>query len=322
MKRRDFIGGIALSTIAAPSLLGAQPATPTIGVLWPGSEPPPPPRMESFRLALRQLGFQEGQNLAIELRYARGGLQELPELAAELKRLKVDVFVTFGDLTPKLAQRVTDQTPIVAMSDDIMGAGLVSSLSHPERNITGLTIMSPTLSAKRLEVLQELKPSIKRVTAFWDPTTGASQVAYTEQAAKSLNIELRVREIRARDDIAEAYQRARDDDADAINIFASPFLSALYREMIELSEQYQFPAIYQWKEHVEAGGLVSFGPNLASLWRQAGTIVAKLLRGAAPAEIPIEQPTKFELAVNTRTAKGLKIQLPPTILVRADDLFE
>jgi ABC-type uncharacterized transport system substrate-binding protein len=322
MKRRDFIGGIALSTIAAPSLLRAQPAAPTIGVLWPGSEPPPSPRMESFRLALRQLGFLEGQNLAIELRYARGGLQQLPELAAELARLKVDVFATFGDLTPKLAQQATAQTPIVAMSDDIVGAGLVSSLSRPERNITGLNIMSPELSAKRLEVLQEMKPSIKRVTALWDPTTGASQVTHTQQAAKSLNIELRVREIHARNDVAAAYQSARDDGADAINIFASPFLSALYREMIELSEQYRFPAIYQWKEHVEAGGLVSFGPSLASLWRQAGTIVAKVLRGATPAEIPIEQPTKFELAVNTRTAKGLAIQLPPTILVRADDLFE
>ena len=141
MKRRDFVGGIALSTIAAPALLGAQLAAPTVGVLWPGSEPPPPPRMESFRLALRQLGFLEGQNLAIELRYARGGMQQLPELASELARLKVDVFATFGDLTPKLAQQATAQTPIVAMSDDIVGAGLVSSLSRPERNITGLSIM-------------------------------------------------------------------------------------------------------------------------------------------------------------------------------------
>lgn len=322
MKRRDFIGGIALSTIAAPSLLRAQRAVPTIGVLWPGSEPPPPPRMESFRLALRQLGFLEGQNLAIELRYSRGGLQQLPELVAELAQLKIDVFVAFGDFAPKLVQQATTQTPIVAMSDDIVGSRLVSSLSRPERNITGLTLMSPELSAKRLEVLQEMKPSIKRVTALWDPTTGASQVTYTEQAAKSLNIDLRVREIRARDDVAAAYQGARDDGADAINIFASPFLSALYREMIELSEQYRFPAIYQWKEHVEAGGLISLGPNLASLWRQAGTIVAKVLRGATPADIPIEQPTKFELAVNARTAKGLAIQLPPTILVRADDLFE
>jgi hypothetical protein len=150
---------------------------------------------ESFRLALRQLGFVEGQNLAIELRYARGGQQQLPELAAELARMKVTVFATFGDLAPKLAQQASGQTPIVAMNDDIIGSHLVSSLSHPEGNITGLTLMSAELSAKRLEVLQEMKPSIKRVTALWDPTTGASQVTYTEQAAKSLNIELRVREV-------------------------------------------------------------------------------------------------------------------------------
>lgn len=323
MRRREFftlIGGMAVTW---PLAARAQQSTmPTIGVLWPGAEPPAPPRMESFRQALRQLGFVEGQNVAIELRYARGGLQQLPELAAELVHMKADVLVTFGDLTPKIAQQATKTIPIVAISDDIVGAGLVSSLSHPVGNTTGLTIMAPELSAKRLEVLQEMVPGMSRVAALWDPTTGASQVALTEHAAKSLNLNLQVLEVRRRDDVVAAFRAARDGQADAVNVFSSPFLASLFREIIVLSAEYRLPAIYQWKEHVEAGGLVSFGPSLAAMWRQTGTIVVKILKGAKPAELPVEQPTKFELAVNARTAKALGLGIPATVLVRADDVIE
>ena len=278
--------------------------------------------MESFRQALRQLGFVEGQNLAIELRYARRGLQQLPELAAELVGMNVDVLATFGDLTPKIAQQATTTIPIVAISDDILGAGLVTSLSRPDRNTTGLTIMSPELSAKRLEVLQELAPNMTRVAALWDPTTGASQVAQTESAAKSLGLNLQVLEVRRRDDVSAAFRAARDARTDAMNVFSSPFLASLYREIITLSAEYRIPAIYQWKEHVEAGGLISFGPSLAAMFRQTGAIVVKILKGAKPAQIPVEQPTKFELAVNARTAQALGFSIPASILVRADDVIE
>src|ERR1700756_5665168 len=187
MKRREFIsllgGAAAIWPLAAHA---QQPAMPVIGMLWPGQTPPGSPRMESFTQALRQLGFIEGQNVSIELRYARGGLQQLPELAAELVRIKVDVLATFGDLTPKIAQQATATIPIVAISDDIVGAGIVASLSRPGTNTTGLTIMAPELSAKRLEVLQEMVPRMSRVAALWDPTTGASQVETTERAARSL----------------------------------------------------------------------------------------------------------------------------------------
>ena len=322
MRRREFItvlGGAAAWPLAARA---QQSATPTIGILWPGAEPPAPPRMESFRQALRQLGFTEGQNIAIELRYARGGLQQLPELAAELVRMKVDVLTTFGDLTPKIAQQATRTIPIVAISDDIVGAGLVSSLSRPEGNTTGLTIMSPELSAKRLEVLKEVVPGISRVAALWDPTTGASQVALTERAASSMGLNLQVLEVRRRDDVVGAFRAARNEHADAINVFSSPFLASLFREIIVLSAEYRLPAIYQWKEHVEAGGLVSFGPSLAAMFRQTGAIVVKILKGAKPSELPVEQPTKFELAINARTAKALGVGIPPSILVRADDVIE
>ena len=197
-----------------------------VGVLWPGAEPPAPPRMESFRQTLRQLGFVEGQNIGIELRYARGGLQQLPALAAELVGLKPDVLFAPGDLAPKIAQQATSTIPIVAMSDDILGAGLVASLSHPGGNTTGLTIMAPELSAKRLEVLREMVPGMTRVAALWDPTTGASQVGLTERAAKSLNLDLQVLEVRRREDVGTAFRAARDGRADAINVFSSPFLAS------------------------------------------------------------------------------------------------
>jgi putative ABC transport system substrate-binding protein len=195
--------------------------------------------MESFTQALRQLGFVEGQNLSIELRYAREGLQQVPQLAAELVRLKVDVLVTFGDFTPKAAQQATNTIPIVAVSDDIIGAGIVASLSRPGANTTGLTIMAPELSAKRLEVLREMVPKISRVAALWDPTTGASQVESTQRAAQSLNLDVQVLEIRKRTDIADAFRAAQSNHAEAINVFNSPVLSSLYREIIDLAAQYR-----------------------------------------------------------------------------------
>jgi len=321
MKRREFIVGGAA---AAWSLAArAQRATmPVIGVLWPGESPPAPPRMESFTQTLRQLGFVDGQNVSIELRYARGGLQQLPELAAELVRAKVDVLTTFGDLTPKVAQQATATIPIVAISDDILGAGIVTSLSHPGTNTTGLTIMSPELSAKRLEVLLEMVPGTSRVAALWDPTTGASQVEITEQAARALSLNLLVLKVRSRDDLVDAFRQAQSDRVDALNVFSSPFLASLYREIITLSAEHRLPAIYQWKEHVEAGGLLSYGPSLAAMWRQSATIVVKVLKGAKPAELPVEQPTKFELAVNSKSAKMLGIVIPPSVLVRADEVVE
>jgi putative tryptophan/tyrosine transport system substrate-binding protein len=268
---------------------------PVIGVLWPGQTPPGSPRMESFTQALRQLGFVEGQNVSIQLRYARAGPQELPELAAELVRIKVDVLVTFGDLTPKIAQQATQTIPIVAISDDIVGAGIVASLSRPGTNTTGLTIMAPELSAKRLEVLQEMVPRMSRVAALWDPTTGASQVETTERAARSLNLSVQVVEVRGRNDIVDGFRAAQSNHADAVNVFNSPVLSSLYREIIDLSAEHRLPTMYQWKEHVEAGGLLSYGVNLTAMWRQAGTIVVKVLKGAEPATSQSSNPRNLNL---------------------------
>jgi len=322
VKRREFITLLGGTAALWPFPVSAQHPVSKIGVLWPGASLPASPRMESFTQALRQLGFVEGHNVEIELRYAQRGQQQLPELAAELVRQKVDVILASGDLAPRVAQQATTTIPIVAFSDDILGAGLVTSLSRPGGNTTGLTIMSPELSAKRLELLLEMAPGIQRVAALSDPANGASQPSMTESVARSLNLKLQVLEVRRRDDLANAFRDAESGRADGINVFSSPLLASLFREIIDLSAQYRLPAIYQWKEHVEAGGLLSYGPSLTSMWRQAGTIVVKILRGAKPQDIPVEQPTKFEMAVNARTAKTLGLAMPPQMLVRADDLIE
>jgi putative ABC transport system substrate-binding protein len=211
MRRRDFntlLGGAASWSLAARAQQAGNVLK--IGLLWPGVSAPAPPRMDAFRQGLRESGLVEGRDVVIELRYAEGGLQQLPELAAELIRLKVDVFQASGDLAPRVAQHATATIPIVAFSDDILGAGLIASLSRPGGNMTGLTILSPELSAKRLELLRELLPGrISRVAALWDPTTGTSQVTLTESAARSLNIKLQMLEVRRGDDLAGVFELAK-----------------------------------------------------------------------------------------------------------------
>jgi len=325
MKRREFItllGGVATWPLAARGQQTSSGSVPKIGVLWPGAMPPVAPRMESFRLALRQFGYIEGQTVAIELRYAEKGVRQLPELAAELVSRKVDVITAFGDLAPQVAQQATGRIPIVAICDDIVGAGLVTNIAHPGANLTGLTILAPELTEKRLEFLKELVPGISRVVALWDPTTGKAQVAKSEKTAGSLNLHLQILEVRNRDAISGAFAAARESRAEALNVFASPILSSLSREIITLAAEYRLPTIYQWREAVEAGGLLSYGADLASMWRQSGVIVGKVLKGETPANLPIEQPARFELAVNAKTAMVLNLPIPPNILVRADTVID
>jgi putative ABC transport system substrate-binding protein len=324
MRRREFITLLGGAAAAWPVVARAQSAKNVrrVGILWPGVSPPASPRLESFREGLREAGFIEGENLVIELRYSKTGLQHLPELAAELVHLKVEVIEASGDFAPRVAQQATSTIPIVAFTDDVLGAGLVDSLSRPGGNTTGLTILAPELSAKRLEVLSEIVPGLSRVAALWDPTSGKSQVAMTETAARAMKIQLQILEVRHRDHLVGAFAAAREGKAQAINMFASPFLASLTREIIGLAAENRLPTIYQWREQVEAGGLVSYGPELALMWRQSGSLVAKLLKGAKPGDLPIEQPTKFELVINLKAAKTLGLTVPPALLTRADQAIE
>jgi len=276
--------------------------------------------MDWFRQGLREFGYVEGQNVAIDLRYAETA-ERLRALAAELVQSNVSVLATFGDLAPTVAQQATSAIPIVALADDFVGAKLVPNLARPGGNLTGVTILSPELSAKRLAVLKELIPKLSRVAALWDPANPSQKTA-TEEAARALSIKLLVLEVRKSDDLADAFRAAKSGRAEALNVFASPLLSSLQQSIMDLAARHRLPAIYQWKEHAEAGGLVSYGPSLVAMWRQTAVVVAKILNGAVPGNVPIKQPTRFELVVNLKTAKGLGLTISPAFRLRADQLIE
>ena len=315
---------LALVLLAAPLAAGAQPTGKVyrVGVLWPGASPPGPPRMEWFRQGLRESGYVEGQNLAIELRYAKDGAKRLPQLAAELIQLNVNVIATFGQAATRAVQQATTTVPIVTLSDDLLEARLVASLARPGGNTTGVTIIAPELSAKRLELLKQILPKVSRVAALWDPATGPSQVRAIEAVARSLAVQLQVLEVRGRADLDSALQAAKKGRAEALNVLASPILQSHSKTIIDLAAKHRLPAMYQWRESVEAGGLISYGPILREIWQRTALVVGKILNGAKPADLPVEQPTKFELIINMKTAQALGLTIPPSVLVRADQLIE
>jgi putative ABC transport system substrate-binding protein len=322
MDRRIFLAGTGAVLLAAPFAAEAQQAGKMwrIGVLWPGGSPPASPRMESFRQGLRESGYVDGQNVVVELRYAEGG-ERLRELAAELVRFDVSVIATFGDSGLQLAQRTTTSIPIVALVDDFVGSALAGSLARPGGNITGVSLLAPELSAKRLELLKEILPRVSRMAVLSDPATG-SQLKASEAAARSLGVKLQVLDVRGRDDLGRAFQAAKKGRAEALHVFSSPLLASLYRNIINLAAESRLPVIYQWKEHAEAGGLVSYGPSLVGVWRQTALVVGKILKGVKPADLPVEQPTKFELVINLKTAKALGLTIPPSLLGRADEVIQ
>ncbi len=322
MRRRDFIEGLAASAAWPLAARAQQASTAKVGLLWPGAGPPISPRMESFREGLRRSGYVEGQNVTIELRYAQAGQEQLAGHAADLVRANVDVIATFGDGGTKIAQGATSTIPIVTIGDDLLGAGLIGSLSRPGANTTGISIVAAELSAKRLELLSTIVPGLSRVAGLWDPTTGPSQVAMSENAARTMKLKLQILEVAHRDDLDAAFRAARDGNAQAVNVFSSPFLASLYREIIDRAAEYRLPAIYQWREHAEAGGLISYGPSLPAMWEQDGAMVARILKGAKPSDLPVEQPTKFELVINLKTAKALGLTISRDFLLIADEVIE
>jgi len=322
MRRRDFIEGLAASAAWPLAARAQQASTAKVGLLWPGAGPPISPRMESFREGLRRSGYVEGQNVTIELRYAQAGHEQLAGHATDLVRANVDVIATFGDGPTKIAQGATSTIPIVTIGDDLLGSGLIGSLSRPGANTTGISIVAAELSAKRLELLSTIVPGLSRVAGLWDPTTGPSQVAMSENAARTMKLKLQILEVAHRDDLDAAFRAARDGNAQAVNVFSSPFLASLYREIIDRAAEYRLPAIYQWREHAEAGGLISYGPSLPAMWEQDGAMVARILKGAKPSDLPVEQPTKFELVINLKTAKALSLTISRDFLLITDEVIE
>jgi putative ABC transport system substrate-binding protein len=312
-----------MGLLATPLTGDAQPAgrTPRIGILRPGS--PPDPLIEAFRQGLRDLGYDEGRNISIEYRWAEGREERLPGLAADLVRLKVDVIVA-GAGAVEAAKRATQLIPIVMpIAGDPVKLGLVASLARPGGNVTGLTSLSDELPGKWLELLKETLPEVSRVAALWDPAGDPSQVKTSEAAARSLGIRLHVLKVGRPDGFEPAFAEARKADARALIVLGSPFFYVHRARLVELAAKHRMPTIYPQREFVEgSGGLMSYGTDYHNQFRRAAVYVDRILKGARPADLPIERPTKFELVVNLRTAKTLGLTLPGSVLQRADKVID
>jgi putative ABC transport system substrate-binding protein len=314
----------ALGLLAAPLAVEAQTGkVPHIGVLRQGFSPDP--LVEAFRQGLRELGYVEGRNIRIEYRWAEGRAERLPELAADLLRLKVDVIVAAG-VEARAAKSATTTVPIVMpVSTDPVRGGLVARLSRPGGNVTGLASLWDDMPGKWMELLREALPGVSRMAILRDPGNPASagHVRAAEAAARSLNVRLQVLSAGRPDDLAPAFADAAAKRAEAIIVLPSAFLFGSRARVVELAERYRLPAMYQQREYVVGSeGLMSYGPDLHDMFRRAASYVDRILKGAKPADLPVEQPTKFELVVNLKTAKTLELSIPQSLLARADQLIQ
>ena len=320
-----------VALLAAPLAADAQPAGKVhrIGFLGGGSATGDPRTREAFREGLRELGWVEGQNVVIEYRFAEGRSDRLPDLATELVRLKVDVIAT-GPTTPVLAaKKATGTIPIVGMSfTDPVGLGLVASLARPGGNVTGVTYGVGTETfGKGLELLKETVPKVRRVAFLSNPANNPAQplvVASVKSAARSLGLELRLVETRGAAEFDGAFTAMARDGVEALLIQTDPtyLLPGAATRLADLAAKSRLPSMHAQRAAVEAGGLMSYGPSIVALWRRGAVFVDKILKGAKPADLPVEQPTKFELVINLKTAKALGITIPPSVLARADEVIE
>jgi putative ABC transport system substrate-binding protein len=278
------------------------------------------PRVEAFRQRLRELGYVEGKNIVIESRYAEGKLERLPDLAAELVGLKVDVIVASGGAVLAAKKAGATIPIVVAGASDPVRSGIVSSLARPGGNITGLSLMAPDLDGKRLELLKEAFPKVARAAFLWQSVGTRENLPLTdmEAAAKALGLKLLSLPVRSLDDFDGAFARAKKDRAQALITNTSGLINTQQRQVLDFAVKNRLPAMYPYSEFVEAGGLMSYAPNYTDLYRRAADFVDKILKGTKPAEIPVEQPTKFEFVVNLNAAKQTGVTIPPNVLVRAE----
>jgi ABC-type uncharacterized transport system substrate-binding protein len=298
---------------------------PRIGYLSPNSLSFNPARIEAFRQGLRELGYVEGKNIVIEYRNTEGKLDRLPSLAAELVRLKVDIIVTTSPAPTRAAKEATSTIPIVFAQDgDPVASGFVASLARPGGNITGLSTLAPELSGKRLELLKEVVPKLSRVAVFGTSTTPstAPTIKETELAAGAFKVQLQYLDVLEPKDIETAFRTATKGRADAVLVLAGPVVLFQRTQIAELALKSRLPAIYPQTEFTEAGGLMYYGANTPDMYRRAATYVDKILKGARPGDLPVEQPTKFELVINLKTAKQIGVTIPPNVLARADKVIK
>jgi putative ABC transport system substrate-binding protein len=323
--RRTFLAGTGAVLLAAPLAAGAQQAAKIarIGYLSPNLAANPHLH-EAFRQGLRDLGYVEGRNLVIEYRDAEGKRERLPALAAELVALRVDVIWAGNTIGALAAKQATSTLPIVFLAGDPVGNGLVTSLARPGGNVTGLASTdNPDIVGKRLEQLKRAVPGVNRVAVLWQPGgTNKDLVQGTEVAARALGMSLQVVEARGPENFDIAFSDMTRARADALTVLPSTMFIAERQRLVGLAAKNRLPAVYQSREFVDAGGLMAYGPNFADIYRRAATYVDKILKGAKPADLPVEQPTKFELVINLKTARALGLTMPPSLLGRADEVIQ
>ena len=328
MDRRSTVLAL-LALGAAPFTAEAQQATKVARIGYLANNPATSPYLrEAFLQGLRDLGYVEGRNLVIAYRDAEGKVERLPALAAELVALKVDVIVAPNTVAALAAKQATKTIPIVfAGTTDPVASGLVTSLARPGGNVTGLSFFSPELVGKCLEQLKLAVPAVSRVAALWQPggqgePTEKEMLKAAEVAARALGVRLQFVEARGPENFDRAFSEMTRARAGALTVLPSNMFISERRRLVDLAAKNRLPAVYPWREFVDAGGLMSYGLNVADLFRRAATYVDKILKGAKPADLPVEQPTKFELVINLKTAKVLGLTIPQSLLIRADEVIQ
>lgn len=333
-----WLSALAFSLLVAPAtlahdtrvLLSQAPGTPgsgavpRIGVLWPYQRVPADPTLDALRQGLRDVGYVDGQNLRVEYRYAEGKLTKLIDLAAELVALKVDVIVTAGTPALRAAKDATRTIPIVMASNaDPVGEGLVSSLARPGGNITGSTHMSPQLSAKRLDLLKEAFPRTASVAILYHPIDGGvrSEIEAAQVAARALGLTLQMVTVQASGDFEGAFALIARGGADAVLVLSHTFTLVHRERIVQLAARSRRPVMYGLREFVDAGGLMSYHSDRLALYRRAGVFVDRILKGARPADLPVEQPIDFELVINLKSARELGLSIPASIVGRATEIL-
>jgi putative tryptophan/tyrosine transport system substrate-binding protein len=325
---RKEIMGFALSTmvfaLSVPAEAQQTTKVPRIGFLITSSPSAIAPRMDAFRHGLRELGYVEGKNIVIEPRHADGKSDQLPALAAELVSLKVDIIVSSGPTATRPAKEATSTIPIVmSFDDDPIGSGFVASLARPGGNITGLSTLSPEISGKQLELLKEIVPRFGRAAVMGTSTRQgtAQSLKEMELAAGAVGVKLQYIDVQNPKEIENAFRDAGKGRADAVLMLQSPVFNSQRAQIADFALKSRLPATYPRREYVEDGGLMSYGVSITDLDRRAATYVDKILKGAKPADLPVEQPTKFELVINLKTAKQIGLIIPPNVLARADKVI-
>ena len=323
MDRRAFIGTLAGGLLAAPLAAEGQQAGKVgrVGIL--GNENSAP--WEAFRRGLRDLGYVGGRNLTMESRWSEGRTERLPALAIELVQLRVDVIVASGTQAVRAARQATSTIPIVmAVSAHPDKIGLVESLARPGGNVTGLDNVGPDLKGKQLQLLKEVAPKVSRVAVLWNPANLVETFGFKEMvaAAAVIGVEIQSIDVRTPDDYLAAFATVTASRADALYAFGNPVNFKNRQLIADFALKSRLPSIYEERLFVESGGLMSYAPSFTDLFRRAATYVDKILKGAKPADLPVEQPTKFELVMNLKTAKALGLTIPPSVLARADEVIE